>query len=81
MGSGALAHIQQIIPADIKVVPAEERSRWGRKIANGEFVTSVEVLPPKGVDAQKTLDSIRLLKDAGVDGVNIPDRRPPRNRA
>ncbi len=73
MGSGALAHIQEITPADIKVVPAEERSRWGHKIANGEFVTSVEVLPPKGVDAQKTLDSIRLLKDAGVDGVNIPD--------
>jgi len=73
MGSGALAHIQEIKPPDIKVVPAEERSRWGHKIANGEFVTSVEVLPPKGVDAQKTLDSIRLLKDAGVDGVNIPD--------
>ena len=36
-------------------------------------MTSVEVLPPKGVDAKKTLDSIRLLKDAGVDGVNIPD--------
>jgi homocysteine S-methyltransferase len=60
-------------PPDIHVVPPEERSAWGRKIANGEFVTSVEVLPPKGVDAKKTLDSIRLLKDAGVDGVNIPD--------
>jgi homocysteine S-methyltransferase len=58
---------------DIHVVPPEERSNWGRKIELGEFVTSVEVLPPKGVDAKKTLDSIRLLKDAGVDGVNIPD--------
>ncbi len=58
---------------DVQVVPPEERSAWGRKIAQGEFVTSVEVLPPKGVDAKKTLDSIRLLKDAGVDGVNIPD--------
>ena len=57
----------------IKVVPAEERSNWSRKIVRGEFVTLVEVLPPKGVDAEKTLDSIRLLKDAGVDGVNIPD--------
>ena len=63
----------EITPPDIKVVPPEERSHWGRKIAQGEFVTSVEVLPPKGVDAKKTLDSIRLLKDAGVDGVNIPD--------
>jgi len=58
---------------DIHVVPPEERSHWGGKIARGEFVTSVEVLPPKGVDAKKTLDSIRLLKEAGVDGVNIPD--------
>jgi len=66
-------HVVELTPVDIEVVPAEERSNWGRKIARGEFVTSVEVLPPKGCDAEKTLDSIRLLKDAGVDGVNIPD--------
>ncbi|HSD46937.1 MAG TPA: methylenetetrahydrofolate reductase, partial [Pyrinomonadaceae bacterium] len=71
--SGAAATVVEVTPADIKVVPPEERSAWGRKIATGEFVTSVEVLPPKGVDAHKTLESIRLLKDAGVDGVNIPD--------
>jgi len=67
------ARVAELTPVDVQVVPAEERSNWGRKIARGEFVTSVEVLPPKGCDAQKTLDSIRLLKDAGVDGVNIPD--------
>jgi homocysteine S-methyltransferase len=70
--SGAVATVEDTAP-DIRVVPPEERSNWGRKIALGEFVTSVEVLPPKGVDAKKTLDSIRLLKEAGVDGVNIPD--------
>jgi methionine synthase / methylenetetrahydrofolate reductase(NADPH) len=68
-----IVDIIELKPEDVHVVPPEERSRWGRKIARGEFVTSVEVLPPKGCDAQKTLDSIRLLKDAGVDGVNIPD--------
>src|SRR5262245_35219361 len=73
MTAGSAAHVDEITPEDIKVVPPEERSRWGRKIALGEFVTSVEVLPPKGVDSKKTLDSIRLLKAAGVDGVNIPD--------
>ncbi|MGH9948944.1 MAG: bifunctional homocysteine S-methyltransferase/methylenetetrahydrofolate reductase [Pyrinomonadaceae bacterium] len=67
------AHVAELTPVDVEVVPAEERSRWSAKIARGEFVTSVEVLPPKGCDAEKTLDSIRLLKDAGVDGVNIPD--------
>jgi homocysteine S-methyltransferase len=69
----AAALVNELTPADIKVVPPEERSLWSRKIVQGEFVTSVEVLPPKGCDPKKTLDSIRLLKEAGVDGVNIPD--------
>jgi homocysteine S-methyltransferase len=72
LSGGGTVSVEETAP-DIRVVPPEERSNWGRKIALGEFVTSVEVLPPKGVDAKKTLDSIRLLKEAGVDGVNIPD--------
>jgi methionine synthase I (cobalamin-dependent)/5,10-methylenetetrahydrofolate reductase len=69
----AHAVVAALKPEDVHVVPPNERSRWSAKIARGEFVTSVEVLPPKGCDADKTLESIRLLKDAGVDGVNIPD--------
>lgn len=65
--------IHELKPPDVKVVPAEERSNWARKIAQGEFVTTVEVLPPKGCNPWKTLDAIKLLKEAGVDGVNIPD--------
>lgn len=67
------AEVRDLTPQDITVADPETRSNWSRKIARGEFVTSVEVLPPKGCDAQATLDSIRLLKDAGVDAVNIPD--------
>jgi homocysteine S-methyltransferase len=69
----AKVSVNELTPADVTVVPAEERSNWARKIATGEFVTTVEVLPPKGCNPWKTLDSIRLLKEAGVDGVNIPD--------
>jgi homocysteine S-methyltransferase len=65
--------VRDLKPADVKVVPAEERSNWARKIARGEFVTTVEVLPPKGCNPWKTLESIKLLRDAGIDGVNIPD--------
>jgi homocysteine S-methyltransferase len=65
--------VEERKPAAVEVVPLEERSNWGRKISRGEFVTTVEVLPPKGCDASKTLESIRLLKEAGVDAVNIPD--------
>ncbi|MEO6392755.1 MAG: bifunctional homocysteine S-methyltransferase/methylenetetrahydrofolate reductase [Pyrinomonadaceae bacterium] len=68
-----LATVIELKPADIQVIAPEDRSKWSRKIVEGAFVTSVEVLPPKGCDAAKTLQSIRLLKEAGVDGVNIPD--------
>ena len=67
------APVIELKPDDVRVVDPEDRSRWSRKIARGEFVTSVEVLPPKGCDAEATLNSIRLLEQAGVDAVNIPD--------
>lgn len=73
VAGAAKISVQDLKPPDVTVVPAAERSNWARKIARGEFVTTVEVLPPKGCNPAKTLDSIRLLKDAGVDGVNIPD--------
>ncbi len=58
---------------EVEPVSPLVRSNWSRKVALGEFVTSVEVLPPKGIAAESTLKNIALLKDAGVDAVNIPD--------
>ncbi len=71
--AGAAARVEEIKEEEIPVTPLEERSNWGRRLARGEFVTTVEVLPPKGCDATKTLESIKLLKEAGVNAVNIPD--------
>jgi len=53
--------------------PLEERSSLGAKLARGEFVTMVEVVPPKGTDISKELEGSRFLKSVGVDAVNIPD--------
>ncbi len=53
--------------------PMAERSQLGRKIANGEFVVMVEVVPPKGTDATKEIEGTRYLKSVGVDAINIPD--------
>jgi homocysteine S-methyltransferase len=53
--------------------PIADRSAWGRKLAAGEMVTSVEILPPRGTDASGMLESCRWLKGAGVDAVNVPD--------
>jgi methionine synthase / methylenetetrahydrofolate reductase(NADPH) len=53
--------------------PLAERSNWGRKIAAGELVTTVEIVPPKGITPDRMLAGVRLLKAAGVDAVNVPD--------
>ncbi len=58
---------------DISVVPMAQRSNWGRKIAAGELVTTVEIVPPKGITPAKMLAGVKLLRRAGVDGVNVPD--------
>ncbi|HEY4129088.1 MAG TPA: bifunctional homocysteine S-methyltransferase/methylenetetrahydrofolate reductase [Gemmatimonadaceae bacterium] len=50
-----------------------ERSRWAGKLARGQFVTSVEIVPPRGVDATRMLGDVSKLKTAGVDAVNVPD--------
>jgi methionine synthase / methylenetetrahydrofolate reductase(NADPH) len=53
--------------------PLAQRSAWGRKIAAGELVTTVEIVPPRGIEPAKMLAGVRLLKRAGVDCVNVPD--------
>lgn len=50
-----------------------QRSKVGRKLAMGEFVTLVEIVPPKGVDFQKEIEGARYLMSAGIDAINIPD--------
>jgi len=60
------------VPA-VQPIPFAERSKFARKIANGEFVTSVEIVPPRGVDATKLLRDAGSLRGAGVDAINVPD--------
>ncbi len=57
----------------VPAVPLAERSRLGAKLAAGEFVTTVEIVPPKGVDPAPMYAQVRALKEAGVDAVNVPD--------
>jgi len=69
-GSFAVGHAT---PKAISAVPLEQRSGLGRKLAAGEFVTMVEIVPPKGIDIQKEVEGARFCKSVGVDAVNIPD--------
>lgn len=55
------------------LVPFQDRSRWANKLGTGQFVSSVEIVPPRGVDASRMLGDVAKLKTAGVDAVNVPD--------
>jgi len=43
------------------------------KLAAGRFVVTVEVDPPRGLNAKPVIDATRQLGEAGVDCVNIGD--------
>jgi len=60
-------------PKAAVAVPIGERSKLGAKIAAGEFVTMVEIVPPKGIDIRKEVEGAKFVKSVGVDAVNIPD--------
>ena len=60
--------------------PLEKRSRWGAKLAHGEFVTTIEITPPKGPNPDKMVESVHSIKAAGVDAVNVPDGPRAQNR-
>jgi homocysteine S-methyltransferase len=53
--------------------PLAQRSSLGRKLAAGEFVALVEIVPPKGIDYRKEVEGAKYLKAAGIDAINIPD--------
>jgi homocysteine S-methyltransferase len=54
-------------------VPLSQRSLLGARLAANDFISLVEIVPPKGVNAQKELDGARFCKSVGIDAINVPD--------
>lgn len=67
--------IKAIIKQEIKVdvIPQARKSRIGGKLARGEKITSIEIMPPKSCDLKPMLDKVKLCYHAGIDAINIPD--------
>src|SRR5512141_1410972 len=75
---GGRAHTVQVeepkeAPHARPKIPLPDRSGLGAKLAAKQFVSFVEILPPKGVDAAKEIAGAKLCKDAGIDCINVPD--------
>lgn len=69
-------HLTATVTENIKEfepIPMQEKSKLGAKLAKGEWVTSIEMTPPRGFDLTSTIQKAIQCKDAGIDALNLPD--------
>lgn len=71
---GPISIPAQVVAAQGKptLVTAESATKLARKLGR-EFVVSVEVDPPKGLNPRKAIEGVRLLKEVGVEFINVAD--------
>jgi homocysteine S-methyltransferase len=62
-----------VVPGALEPPPLGERSDLASKMARGRFVVSVEVNPPVGLDPSRSVAAAKMLKEGGVDVINIAD--------
>jgi len=56
-----------------KKVPVASKSKMAQMLVNKEFVSSIEIVPPRGHDATKAMQIVHSLEKEGIDCINIPD--------
>jgi len=64
---------------DAEPVPLENRSVFGAALARGDFLRTVELVPPRGWDPIEMVSRARKARDAGAHAVNLVDG--PRGRS
>jgi homocysteine S-methyltransferase len=69
---GSLAQ-EPVGPVGQEPTPIPERSEFARRLYSGKFCVSVELDPPRGVEATKAVEGAAVLQAAGIDIVNIAD--------
>ncbi len=60
---------ETLLPA----TPSEKKSKFAAKLARGEWVTTIEITPPRGYDLTATIEKAIVCREAGVDAINLPD--------
>src|SRR5438552_3898451 len=72
--SVVVSRAQVHAPAGVTPIPLAGKSRGGANLARGALVTSVERVPPKGVDPKPLLEQCRALGVAVKRGATAEDR-------
>jgi homocysteine S-methyltransferase len=53
--------------------PLSQRSRIGALLEHQEFITMVEIVPPRGINCDREIESAQSLAKLGVHAINVPD--------
>jgi homocysteine S-methyltransferase len=72
-GLTATVEATETVGQALAAAPLAGKSKLGAKLAAGKFVSFVEILPPRGVDASKEVAGAKLCAAHGIDCINVPD--------
>jgi homocysteine S-methyltransferase len=53
--------------------PLAEKSKLGDRLASHQWITTVELVPPRGYGLESTIEKAAALRQRGVCAINIPD--------
>jgi len=70
---------EEVETAGVEPVPTQRRSVFGAALIRGEFLKTLELLPPRGWDPAEMVAATRKARDAGVHAVSLVDS--PRGRS
>jgi methionine synthase I (cobalamin-dependent)/5,10-methylenetetrahydrofolate reductase len=71
--TAAPKHAHAPIVTETPPAPLAGRSKIGSLVASGQFITLVEIVPPRGIDCTKEIEGARMLSTTGIHAINIPD--------
>ena len=74
------ATLVSAVTADAAPAESLPPTRLAQALADGRYVISVEIDPPRSVRIERTIEAARLLHAAGVDLVNVSDSAMARVR-
>lgn len=68
-----LPHVEVVTREETRTAVVDTPTQLAQNLAQGTFVVTVEMSPPRGVAAERLLEGARTLKMAGANLLNIAD--------
>ncbi|VAW37231.1 5-methyltetrahydrofolate--homocysteine methyltransferase [hydrothermal vent metagenome] len=68
-----LPQIQIVTQAKRQTAVLDPPTQLAQNLANGRFIVTVEMSPPKGIATQRLIEGAHMLKEAGANLLNLAD--------